>query len=38
VQELKLKGQLIVGMLNGYDRVRSEMTIEEYYERKKRDF
>jgi GNAT superfamily N-acetyltransferase len=35
-RELKLKGQLIVGMLNGYDRVRSEMTIEEYYEKVKR--
>lgn len=35
-RELKLKGQLIVGMLNGYDRIRSEMTIEEYYEKVKR--
>ena len=35
-RKLKLKGQLIVGMLSGYDRVRSEMAIEEYYEKVKR--
>lgn len=34
-RKLKLKGQLIVGMLSGYDRIRSEMTIEEYYEKVK---
>jgi len=33
---LDLKGQLTVGMLNGYDRLRGEMTIEEYYEKVKR--
>ncbi len=35
-RQLELKGQLTVGMLNGYDSVRSEMTIEEYYEKVKR--
>jgi GNAT superfamily N-acetyltransferase len=35
-RRLGLKGQLTVGMLNGFDRVRNEMTIEEYYEKVKR--
>jgi GNAT superfamily N-acetyltransferase len=34
-RQLGLKGQLTVGMLNGYDRLRGEMTIEEYYQKVK---
>ena len=32
-RELGLKGQITVGMLNGYDKVREQMTIEEYFEK-----
>lgn len=32
---LGLKGQMTVGMLNGYDTVRNEMSIEAYYEKVK---
>lgn len=35
-RQLGLNGQLTVGMLNGYDRLRGEMTIEEYYQKVKR--
>ncbi len=31
VKELGLKGQMTVGMLNGYYRVKDDMSIEEYY-------
>jgi GNAT superfamily N-acetyltransferase len=34
-KELGLKGQMTVGMLNGYDKVKDEMAIEEYYEKVK---
>ncbi|MCY7409152.1 MAG: putative toxin-antitoxin system toxin component, PIN family [Chitinophagales bacterium] len=32
---LNLKGQLTVGMLNGYEKVKKEMSVEEYYEKVK---
>lgn len=34
-RDLGLKGQMTVGMLNGYDKVRNEMSIDEYYEKVK---
>lgn len=34
-KQLGLKGQMTVGMLNGYNKVKDEMTIEEYYEKVK---
>ena len=34
-RDLGLKGQMTVGMLNGYDKVRNEMSIGEYYEKVK---
>lgn len=33
--ELGLKGQITVGMLNGYEKVKDKYTIEEYYEKVK---
>ncbi|HYK45839.1 MAG TPA: hypothetical protein VEV83_11755, partial [Parafilimonas sp.] len=34
-RQLGLKGQLTVGMLNGYAAVKDKLTIEEYYEKVK---
>lgn len=34
-KQLGLKGQMTVGMLNGYNKVKDEMTIEAYYEKVK---
>jgi hypothetical protein len=34
-RRLKLKGQLTVGMLNGYKSYRDQYTIEQYYEKVK---
>ena len=34
-RQLNLKGQMTVGMLNGYEKVANTMTIEEYYEKVK---
>ena len=34
-KQLGLKGQMTVGMLNGYNKVKDEITIEEYYEKVK---
>lgn len=34
-KQIGLKGQVTVGMLNGYDKVRNQMTIEEYFEKVK---
>ncbi len=33
--DLSLKGQMTVGMLNGYEKVSTEMSIDEYYEKVK---
>jgi hypothetical protein len=34
-KQLHLKGQVTVGMLNGYSKVQHELSIEEYYEKVK---
>ena len=34
-RELGIKGQITVGMLNGYNKVKDEMSIEDYYEKVK---
>ena len=34
-KQIGLKGQMTVGMLNGYDKVRNEMSVDEYYNKVK---